>query len=524
MRFVRRCRRDLQTMNEGIGTVYLAGAGPGDLGLLTRRAEALIRSCDALVYDYLANPALLHWTKPECETICVGKRAGFHSKPQDEIEAVLVSLAQAGKAVVRLKGGDPFVFGRGGEEMERLHAAGVPFEVVPAVTAAVAAGAYGGFPLTHRDHAASVTFLTGHRDAERGDLVVEARRFAQLGGTLCIYMGVQTLGDLCRELTAGGMPAGTPAAVVEWATLGRQRSVRGTLGTLPAVVASAGLTAPAIITLGAVAGLDPAMNWFEQRPLHGIRVAITRANRQNAELRQLLVQAGAEVLELPLIHVTESADVPAVGEVLDGLGQYQWLIFTSANGVEHFFAKFFRRFRDLRALGGCRIACVGKATKRAVERLHLEVDHVPENANGQALAESLLTAHDLENYNCLVVTGNRNRPEVVTALEEGRAIVDTIPVYQTDLTDLQDDPAAAAFRSLGADYITFTSTSAVDSFAKQAGALALSATAKRPQAVSIGPQTSARLREVGIPLAREAPAASIEGLVAAIEACVRENR
>ncbi|MGF1451123.1 MAG: uroporphyrinogen-III C-methyltransferase [Opitutales bacterium] len=511
-------------MSEEAATVYLVGAGPGDLGLVTRRAEQLIRSCDALVYDYLANPALLHWVKAGCETLCVGKRSGFHSKPQPEIEDVLVGLARSGKTVVRLKGGDPFVFGRGGEEVQRLHAAGVSYEVVPAVTAAIGAAAYLGFPLTHRDHAASVTFLTGHRDVSNDCLFVEAKRFAALGGTLCIYMGVQSLPRITRQLQEGGMPPETPAAAVQWATLGSQRSVRATLATIVEAVEAAGVASPAIITLGEVAGLDPAMNWFETRPLHGIRVATTRASRQNAELAESLTALGAEVLELPLIEVTEAPDTDATAEIFGTLQTYQWLVFTSANGVEHFFGKLRRRFRDLRALGGLRIACVGGATKRAVERFFLEVDFVPETSTGAALAEELLRAHDLEHYNVLVVTGNRNRPDLVEKLEGGLAIVDTVEVYQTGLRELADDPSSASFREQGADFITFTSTSTVESFAKQAGALALGEHARRPQAVSIGPQTTEKLKALNIPLAAEAKTSAVPALVEAVVDSVQRRR
>lgn len=494
------------------GKVYLVGAGPGDLGLVTRRAEQLIRDCDALVYDYLANPALLLWAKAGCEKICVGKRKGLHSRPQTEIESVLVALAQRGKTVVRLKGGDPFVFGRGGEEMERLHAAGVPFEVVPAVTAAIGAAACAGFPLTHRDHASSVTFLTGHTDTERGGFHIDVHKYAAIGGTLAIYMGMGALAGIAEQLIWAGMPPETPAAVVEWATLGRQRSLRATLATIAGAVAEQALTAPAVVVIGHVTGLDPAMNWFESRPLHGRRIAVTRANRQNAELAEGLRLLGADVLELPLIEVVEAEQADAEAEVFGALQSYQWLVFTSANGVDHFFTKLRRRHRDLRALGGLRIACVGEATRRAVERFFLEVDFTPKNATGAALGKELLEAHDLAHYNVLVITGNRNRPDLVEILENGQAIVDTFSVYETRLRDLRGDEAAASFRVLGADFITFTSSSTVDSFAKQAGALSLAPGARHPQAVSIGPRTSARLKELGI-IYKEAPEATVASLI-----------
>ncbi len=498
------------------GTVYLVGAGPGDLGLVTRRAESLIRDCDALVYDYLANPALLTWCRRDCQQICVGKSPGRHSKPQGEVEELLVDLAGQGKSVVRLKGGDPFIFGRGGEEMERLFAAGVPYEVVPAVTAALGAAAYAGYPLTHRDHASSVTFLTGHEDPKKGGLALDARPFAKLGGTLCVYMGVGTLPELVSQLTEGGMPPETPAAVVEWATLGRQRALRATLSTVVEAVETFGLKAPAIITLGAVAGLNPAMAFFGKGPLAGVTVATTRAQQQGAGLAQRLTAMGADVIELPLIAITEAPPSVAEADVLDNLSSYQWLIFTSANGVHWFFAKLRRRFRDLRVLGGLRIACVGEATKTAVESHFLEVDVTPTTPTADGLAETLLAEHDLENYNCLVVTGNRNRPELVEKLTAGRAIVDTLEVYRTALSDLAEDPAATDFRLRGADYITFTSTSTVESFVGQAAHLRLEKGAKLPKAISIGPQTTAKLKAFGVPVAAEAATATIEALAEAV--------
>lgn len=497
------------------GHVYLVGAGPGDPALVTVRARELIASCEVLVYDFLVNPQLLSWAGEGCEQVCVGKKPGHHTRPQEDIQALLVSLAKEGKQVVRLKGGDPFIFGRGGEEAEALAEAGVPFEVIPAVTAALGAAAYAGVPLTHRDFTSSVCFLTGHKDIEHQCLHLDFARFAELGGTLCIYMGMGALAQIVEELLKGGMPEATPAAVVQWATLPRQRSLRSTVGGLVGAVEAAGLGSPAVVIIGKVAGVNPALNWFEARPLFGQRVVVTRTARQAGALSARLMRLGAEVLELPLIAVEEAPE-QAARQVMPNLAHYQWIVFTSPNGVEFFFRKFKRHCKDLREIGGAQIACVGAATARALNQHLLEVDYVPETATAEALAEGLMGQYDLENYNVLLVTGNRNREVLRQKLEQGRAIVDELEVYQTQLADLSEHPAAEDFRQHGADWITFTSASTAESFAQQAAALQTGPEARTPKTLSIGPQTSARMKALGLPVHAEASEHNLDGLIACL--------
>lgn len=504
-------------MGNETGKVYLVGAGPGDLGLVTLRARELIGRCDAIVYDYLVNPAILRWTKPGCARVCVGKRKGFHSIPQGEIEDILLKRARAGERVVRLKGGDPFVFGRGGEEAERLAAHGIDFEIVPAVTAALASAAYAGIPLTHRELSSSVCFLTGHEDPEKHTLPVDFARFAQTGGTLCLYMAMGHLDEIAERLIGAGLAADTPAAVVQWATTPRQRSLVSTLGQVATDKDAAGLTAPAVVVIGEVAQLSARIAWFERRPLFGRRVVVTRRPEQAGEWSAALAEAGAEVLELPLIEVSE--DEASDGEdIWPMLGSYRWIVFTSANGVRCFFQKFHRRFDDLRCIGGARIACVGEGTAEAVRAERLAVDLVPDETTGEALAEALLHAETLENETVLVVAGNRNRDTLVTQLEEGRAIVDVFPVYRTEFTDLSSDPAAERFREVGADAMVFASPSAAESFVQQARHLQPGEGARRPKCVAIGPKTATRMRELGLPVDRQAREASAGGLVAAARA------
>ncbi len=502
------------------GIVYLVGAGPGDLGLATFRARELIAAADVLVYDYLVHPDLLGWCRPDCEKIYVGKRPHLHALPQEEIEKLLVAKARAGKHIVRLKGGDPLVFGRGGEEARTLAKNGVPFEIVPGVTAALAAGAYAGIPLTHRNTSSALIFLTGHEDPQKHALQIDWRSYGALkNATLAIYMGMGHLRQIMAGLIAGGLSPDTPAAVVQWASLGRQRSVAGTAATLADLAEKNQLGAPAIIFVGEVVRNHTAIDWFEHLPLFGRRIAITRTREQASELRAKLEALGAEVLELPLIQVAKKIDPKVRDDVFAEFGSYDWLVFTSANGVRFFFDEFFAKFTDVRSLGLIRIACVGEATATALAALHLRADLVPATATADALADELAATGSLDSAKVLVVTGNLNRDTLVKKLEDARAIVDRFPVYQTEKTDLAADPAAEDFRARGADAILFASSSAVESFVAQAAALGLAAGAKRPLAGSIGPQTSEAMKKAGLPVDF---AAKTPGLDALIEAAVKK--
>ncbi|HSY54377.1 MAG TPA: uroporphyrinogen-III C-methyltransferase [Opitutaceae bacterium] len=498
------------------GIVYLVGAGPGDPGLVTFRARELIAAADVLVYDYLVHPELITWCRAGCEKIYVGKRPHLHALPQEEIEKLLVARARAGQRVVRLKGGDPLVFGRGGEEARSLAADGIPFEIVPGVTAALAAGAYAGIPLTHRNTSSALIFLTGHEDPQKHELQIDWRGYGALkNATLAIYMGMGHLRHILAELVVGGLAPGTPAAVVQWASLGRQRSVIGTAVTLAGLVEKKQLGAPAIIFVGGVVRDHAAIDWFEHLPLFGRRIAVTRTREQSSELRARLEALGAEVIELPLIQVVKKINPAVRDEVFDGFGSYDWLIFTSANGVRFFFDDFLGKFSDVRALGLVRIACVGDATAAALAALHLRADLVPAIATAEALAGELIEGV-IDNAKILVVTGNLNRETLVKQLEEARAIVDCLPVYETVKTDLSADPAAENFRQHGADAILFASSSAVDSFVAQAVALQLAKDARRPLAGSIGPQTSEAMKKAGLPVDFSAKTPSLDNLVDAL--------
>lgn len=498
------------------GKVYLIGAGPGDPGLVTVRARELIEVADVIVYDYLANPKLLEWAKADAEQIYVGKSAGRHSIPQDEIEEILVKHAKLGHQVVRLKGGDPFVFGRGGEEISELETDKIPYEIVPGVTAALATAAYAGIPLSHRDYSSAITFLTGHENPEKHTLSIHFGDYAQTKSTLCIYMGIGQLPRIVNELQDGGMSSEMPVAIIEWATLNRQRSLFSSLGTVVDDLAASGLGAPAMVIIGDVVAKRARAEWFEGRPLFGKRIVVTRAREQAGQLTELLSTQGAEVIELPFISVEPHHDPKVVSEVLAGIAVYEWIVFTSANGVKHFFDLFYKAFDDIRCLGPMRIAAVGAATAREIEKHRLKVDLVPKKANADALADALINDAGIDSVQMLVVTGNQNREELVRRLEspdEGRAIVDTLPLYRTTKTDLSEDAAAARFREVGADAVLFTSSSTVRSFVDQHSALALEEGARKPAFGSIGPLTTKTLKELKLPVDFEAPQASLEHFV-----------
>lgn len=498
------------------GTVYLVGAGPGDPDLMTRRAEALVRQADVVVYDYLVQPEVLAWCRPDAQKIYVGKQAGMHARPQAEIEQLLLEKARTGVMVVRLKGGDPLVFGRGGEEARALANAGVPFEIVPGVTAALAAAAAAGIPLTHREQSSAVAFLTGHEDPEKHTFRVDFCKAAGWDATLAIYMGVGQLPRIVAELQEGGREPDTPAAAIQWASLPNQRTVRAPLAQLPEAVKQAGLGTPAMILVGPAVAVGDGLDWFARRPLAGRRVVVTRSLDQAGELTAQLRSAGADVIELPMIRIEAEAGAQWQADVWDGLTQYDWVVFTSVNGVRHFFELFYQKHSDLRSIGGVRFAAVGPTTAGAVQEQKLEVDLVPAQANAEALADALIAHASMDNLKVLLVTGNRNRDVLRQRLEEERAIVDELAVYRNEPADLEGHPGADRFRSEGADAVVFASSSAVEGFVAQAGILQRDPGTRTPACVSIGPQTSAALRAAGLPVDFEAQEATVASLVSGL--------
>jgi len=502
------------SVEEKRGRVYLVGAGPGALDLVTLRARELIGQADVLIYDYLCNPDLLRWARADVEKIYAGKSGTAHTLTQDEINALLVRHAGEGKAVVRLKGGDPYVFGRGGEEALVLARAGVRFEVVPGVTSAIAAPAYAGIPVTHRDFASTVTFVTGHEDPTKEESSIDWRQLAQLRGTKIFLMGVERLREITQRLVAEGADPATPVALVRWGTTARQESLEGTLATVADLVEKRGLTAPAITIVGDVVKLRSELNWFEALPLFGQRVVVTRTRRQAGTLTKRLAQLGADVLEIPTIRTVPVALGEAEKIKLKALAKhFDWLIFTSPNAVDFFFLEFFQVTNDLRALGAVKIAAVGPATAGKLNDLHLRIDLQPEAFTTEHLAECFSKKNVALQRFCLP-HGRRADPLLANHLRQQGGAVEEWTLYDTE-PEIEDlTGARARYLREGAHWITFTSSSTAENW--HALKLQPSSGAPQPKAVSMGPVTSATLLKLGYQIAAESPASTIDSLVATL--------
>ena len=502
---------------QGGGIVFLVGAGPGDPGLLTLRGGELLVTCDAIVYDALANPALLALASAverdePVELHDVGKRGGAaDSSRQNEINALLVRLGREGKRVVRLKGGDPFVFGRGGEEAQALAAAGVPFEVVPGVTAGIAAAAYAGIPVTHRGVATSVTLVTGHEDPARDASGTDWAALARAGGTIVLYMGVQTLPRIVDALIEGGLSGDTPAAVVQWGTHPHQRTVSATLGSLGHAVAREKLSAPVITIIGAVAALRDEIAWFDRRPLFGKRIVVTRARSQAASLSARLAAEGAEVSEMPATRI-ELLDPAPLRSALARLKDFSWIAFTSQNAVRLFWDELRRAGLDARALALAKIAAIGPATADALLAHGLAVDVAPERFVAEALLDEMRGRRDVSGAHVLYVSAAGARETLQLGLEELSAIVERINLYRSVLDGSGAAELKHQLNTEGADLVSFTSASSVTNFVDAVG---LDAARKAP-AASIGPVTSQAARAAGLDVVVEATVSTISGLVDAI--------
>jgi uroporphyrinogen III methyltransferase/synthase len=495
------------------GTVYLVGAGPGDASLLTLRGAELLRRADVVIYDALANPELLRLAPPAAEFISRGKKMAM---PQAEITALIIAKARAGKTVVRLKGGDPFIFGRGGEEAEALAAEKIPFEIVPGVSAITAVPNYAGIPLTHREHCSSFTVFTGHSDSADAATALRYDQIAKIPGTKVVLMGTETLGDWTQSLVAHGLPPQTPIAVIHRGTTGRQKTVAGTLATIAALVAKEKIVPPALTVIGDVVKLRGKLNWFEQRPLFGQRIVVTRRTQQAGSFAQRLAELGADVLEVPTIKLTTPTEKDAIIDCLLELNSYDWFIFTSANGVTAFFDIFFRRFQDLRDLGGARIAAVGPATAAKLRELHLQVDLMPEEYLGKKIAAAFKKYQDIDNVKMCLLRAEVANKELPDALHELGAIVDDIAIYKTVAET--EDPTGAGDRLLedGADWVTFTSSSTVEHFHARFDLPKLLRKFPKLKLASIGPETTKTITALGLKPALEAKDHTTEGFIAAL--------
>ncbi len=499
-------------MNRPAGTVYLVGAGPGDPELITVKGRKILERADSILYDHLAPERLLDLAPPHAERVYVGKKRSAQAFSQDEISRMLIERARRGWTVVRLKGGDPFIFARGGEEIEALAAAGIPFEIVPGVTTPLGIAAYTGVPLTHREHTSTVTFVTGHN--------VEAIDWSKIGAseTIVLFMGLINFPAIARELIAQGRSPATPAMAVRWATRPDQQTIAGTLADLAEKIASANLRPPATIIIGEVVALRERFNWYERLPLFGQRIVITRDRRQAMELAEPLEALGAETILAPMIEICGAADAHPLDDAIANLATYDWSIFTSVNGVRYFVEALDRSSGDLRSLKA-KICAIGSATRAAVEVLHLKVDKMPE----EYVAESLLKAFEgenLEGSRILLPRAAVARDVIPIELRRRGAIVDVVEAYRTAIPDDAADRVREALQGVSHEprrpnWITFTSSSTVTNFLTvldKPGREMLYGV----KIASIGPITSATLREHGINVDVEADPHTIGGLVEAI--------
>jgi uroporphyrinogen III methyltransferase/synthase len=491
------------------GSCILVGAGPGDIGLVTLRAREAVEGADVIVYDHLCNPEILQWAPAGSEIVYAGKKAAEHSMSQDEINQLLVDRAKAGKRVVRLKGGDPFVFGRGGEEAEILAAAQIPFEVVPGISSAIAAPAYAGIPVTHRGIASSFTVFTGHEDGTKESTSIDYKALVDSKGTLVMLMGAERLGAIVSQFLAHGAGKNLPVALIRWGTTGAQQTIVGDLDSI--VEKAHAIRPPAIAVFGEVVRLRDKLNWFERRPLFGRRIVVTRTRKQASALSSQLRVYGADVYELPTIRIEPPEDLLEFGELVRDAYQYDWLVFTSANGVDAFFQMFFKLYDDIRSIGNVKIAAIGPATGQRVKDFGLTVDLQPEEFVAESIINTFQAQGSVENLKFLIARAAGARELLPKRLTQLGAIVDEAIAYRS-LPELPEKMTGLQrFQGEGADLVTFTSSSTVENF----HALNLEWPADMKTA-SIGPITSATMRKLGLRVDIEAEQHDIPGLVSAI--------
>ncbi len=500
-------------MSARAGVVYLVGAGPGDPGLMTSRSLGLIATADVIFHDRLIPRGALEGAREDAELIYVGKQPGSASVPQEKIEARMAEAARGGRSVVRLKGGDPFVFGRGAEEAESLRAAGVEFEVVPGVTAGVAAAAYAGIPVTHRDDSSAVAFVTGHEDPDKAEPPLDSEALARFPGTLVFYMGVKRLAENAAALIAAGRDPDEPAAAIERGTTVRQRTVTATLETISEAVRAEGIEAPAVIVVGAVAGRREGLAWLERRPLAGRRVVVTRARAQASGLSEALRELGAEVIEMPAIRIVPQLDSGEVRQAVDDLHAYALVCLTSPNGAHLLFEAMAVAGRDARALANATVAAIGPGTAAALAEHGIVADVVPERFVAEALVEAL-AAVEVSGRPVLIGRAAEARDVLPDALRERGAEVDVVALYETVRETTSPEAVEAA---QDAEYLTFTSSSTVRNFVEAIGGRLRGAA----RVVSIGPVTSEAAREAGLEVAVEAERHDVEGLIEALLADAR---
>ncbi|MBU0463460.1 MAG: uroporphyrinogen-III C-methyltransferase [Proteobacteria bacterium] len=499
-------------MTDKTGTVYLIGAGPGDPGLLTIKAKECIETADVVVYDYLASPFLLNYARSDAQIIYVGKKGGDHTLSQDKINLLLVDKAKQGFDVARLKGGDPFVFGRGGEEAQMLLSHGVSYEVVPGVTSAIAAPAYAGIPITHRDHTSFVSFITGHEDPTKKDTSMQWDVYAKSNATLVFLMGVKNLENIVKNLIKHGKPSDTPIALVRWGTTARQKTVTGTLETIVERVKQAKLKSPAIIVIGHVVSLREELAWFDKRPLFGKRIVITRARAQASDLVSKLSKLGAQCIEIPTIQIVPPEDTAPLKKSIENITDYDWLVFTSVNGVKFFFDVLFDMGHDVRVLGHLKFACIGPVTKERLKSYGILSDILPKTYRAESVIEAFSTV-EIKDKKILLPRAKQARTILPEELTKMGAQVDDVVAYETQLNSDGKKELISLLDDNEIDAITFTSSSTVSNFMSLLESKDAKKLLKNVVTASIGPITSDTARSLDIEPDIEAKEYTIQGLV-----------
>ena len=493
----------------GKGVAYLVGAGSGDPGLLTLRAKELLEKADLVIYDYLCNPRILQWVPAHAERIYAGKKAKDHTLTQEQINQKLVERVRAGKTVVRLKGGDPFVFGRGGEEAQSLRAEGLDFEIVPGITSGIAAPAYAGIPVTHREHSSTVTFITGHEDPTKPDSALDWKVLGALKGTRVFFMGVERLGQIADQLISNGTASTLPAALVRWGTWPKQESLVATVGTIAEEAKKREFQAPAIFIVGEVVSLQKELSWFEDRPLHGLRVVVTRSRTQASKLAEKLLGLGADVLEIPTIRIVpREIDEALEKRVKSFRDQVDLLVFTSPNAVDCFFKSFLKINGDIRKLGSVQIASVGTGTTKSIEAYLVKVDFQPTEFTAEELAAQI-PAEMVKGKRVCMPRSSIGTPELSKVLLEKGGELWEWPIYDTvqETEDLWGN--RQRFIEEGADWVLFSSSSTVEHWHP----LQIQTTGKKPKFGSMGPVTTAKMKELGYEIGFEAAPHTISGFV-----------
>lgn len=499
------------------GKVFLVGAGPGDPGLITVRGRECIQQADVIIYDYLASPSLLNHASDQAEIIYVGKKGGDHTLSQEGINALIVRKAREGKLVTRLKGGDPFIFGRGGEEAEVLADEKIPFEIVPGVTSAIAAPAYAGIPLTHREYTPTVAFVTGHEDPTKEKSGIDWPALSRGIGTVVFFMGVKNLPLIVQKLMENGRDPETPVAVVRWGTTPRQRTVVGSMNTIVERTSEAGIKAPAIIVVGGVVGLRHALEWFEKRPLLGKKIVVTRARHQASDLVNRLNALGAECLECPTIEIIPPDDWDPLDEAIGTLDTYQWLTFTSVNGVAFFFKRLFELGRDVRALGHLKIAVIGPATEKKLAEFGLNTDILPEAYRAESVVDAF-QRKKMAGMKVLLPRAEEARSVLPESLIKMGAEVNDVTVYRTRIAPDSGEELLHAMEEGHIDMVTFTSSSTVKNFVSLMPREDMDALLKNTVIASIGPITTETAVSLGLTVHITAEPYTIPGLCDAIVA------